>query len=94
MTIDVDCAVPGCRPARRQHRRQRSGNARFGIRAEHEARDGDPDLAGGNVAIERGRRLEDRHQPAGEAVALLGQLADPASAGADGGEFGGHVARR
>ena len=62
-----------------------------GVRAEHEPGHRDAYLAGGDVAIERRGCFEDRQQPRGERITLLGQLPDPAAAGADGGEFGGNV---
>ena len=91
MTMEVGCggAVLQARPG--DPRRQRVGDGGLRVGAEHEARDRDADLAGGDVAVERSRPLEDRQQPGREAVALLGQLADAAAAGADGGEFGGDV---
>ena len=61
------------------------------VRPEHEAGYRDAYLASPDVPLEQHRALKDRHQPGRETVPLLGQLADPAASGTDGGEFGGDV---
>ena len=56
-------------------------------RAEHEAGERDADLAGGDVAIEIRRRLDQRQQPRRERVPVVGQLLDAAAPHADRGEL-------
>ena len=69
----------------------RDGALRVG--PQHEARKGDAYLAGGDVAVEGGWRLNEPYQPFGQRVAVSGQLLDPAAPDADRGEFGRDVDR-
>ena len=68
---------------RRHARRDR----RLGVGAEDQAGEGDADLGGGDVAIERVRVFDDRQHPGGERVAVLGQPSQPAPARAHDGEL-------
>ena len=65
-----------------------------GVRAENQARQGDADLRGRDVAIELLGVLEHRQQPRREDVSILGHPPQPAPARAHGGELGRDVQRR
>src|SRR5207253_8893025 len=65
--------------------------AAWGMGAEARAGGAGAGVAGGDVAREEAGPSADRYQRGGEAVLSLGELPDGAAAGADGGEFGGHV---
>ena len=66
----------------------------LGVGAENQAREGDADLGGSDVAIERVRVFEDRQHPRRERVAVLGQPSQPAPARAHDGELRRHEQRR
>ena len=95
MTAEVDSAVCGLEPTDALDER---GDARrdrgLGVGAENQAGEGDADLRGGDVAVERVRVFEDGQNPGGERVSVLGQPAQPAPARAHGGELRRHEQRR
>ena len=74
-----------------QLRREPDGERGLRVGAEAQARDGDADLARGDVAIERGRCPQPRQQPARERVAVRRHLPQAALADADGRELRRHV---
>ena len=95
-TMAAETSRAVCSSSRVQ--RVRSGvahGARIGARigAENQAGERDADLRGGDVAVERGRRLEDRQQARRERTAVLRQPSQPAAAGADRRELGRHIQR-
>ena len=77
----------------RQERRGPRGEDGARIRAENQAGERDADLGGGDVAIERGRRIEDRQQARRERTAVLRHPSQPAPAGANSSELGRYIQR-
>ncbi len=95
MTAEVDWAVSASQSSDAldegsETRRDRG----LGVGAENQAGEGDADLRGGDVAVERVRVLEDGQHPGREGVAVLGQPSQPAPARAHDGELRRHEQRR
>ena len=95
ITAEVDCGGVGLQASHALDQGSEPGRDRgLGVGAENEAGEGDADLRGGNVAIERVRVLEDRQHPRREGIAVLGQPSQPAPARAHDGELRRHEQRR
>ena len=72
-------------------RRDEGCDLPFAIDAQHDARQGDADLAGGDIVVQLVRILQHRQQGSGQSVAFFGHLDNARLASADQREFAGHV---
>ncbi len=86
----LDLKPPQALEERRDSRRDRG----LRVGAENQAAEGDANLRGGNIAVERVRVFDNGQDPRGESVAVLGKPPQPASARAHDGEFRRHEQRR